>query len=107
MVLEHQGFYETQSAAVSAIVPKIGCIAATLRVCVRRVERNSRPRAGATIPKRDKSKELEREVRKHRPANEIPRMVQAYFAQALSQFAGKPRQGSGNATTRLSHDRVY
>ena len=34
MVLEHQGSYETQSAAVAAIAPKIGCIPETLRVWV-------------------------------------------------------------------------
>ena len=32
MVLEHQGSYETQSAAEAAIAPKIGCIPETLRV---------------------------------------------------------------------------
>ena len=35
MVLEHQGSYETQGAAVTAIAPKIGCIPETLKVWVR------------------------------------------------------------------------
>lgn len=39
MVLEHQGSYETQSAAVSAIAPKIGCIPETLRVWVPQADR--------------------------------------------------------------------
>jgi transposase len=39
MVLEHQGSYETQSAAVAAIAPKIGCIPETLeRVVVRLIQ---------------------------------------------------------------------
>lgn len=36
MVLEHQGSSETQSAAIAAIAPKIGCIPETLRGWVRR-----------------------------------------------------------------------
>ncbi len=35
MVLEHRGSNETQSAAIAAIAPKIGCIPETLRVWVR------------------------------------------------------------------------
>ena len=33
MVLEHQGSYETQSAAVSAIAPKIGLVAVWYHSC--------------------------------------------------------------------------
>ena len=82
MVLEHQGSYETQSAAVAAITPKIGCIPETLRVWVRQAEKDSGARDGATSAERDKIKELEREVRQLRQANEILRKASAYFAQA-------------------------
>lgn len=81
MVLEHQGSYETQSAAVSAIAPKIGCIPETLRVWVRQAERDSGAGDGATSAERDRIKELEREVRQLRQANEILRKASAYFAQ--------------------------
>ena len=51
---------ETQSAAVAAISPKIGCIPAILRVWVRQAEKDSGPRDGATSAERDKIKELNR-----------------------------------------------
>ena len=66
MVLEHQGSYETQNAAVAAIAPKIGCIPETLRIWVRQAERDSGVRDGVTSAERDKIKELEREVRQLR-----------------------------------------
>jgi transposase len=47
IVLEHQGSYETQSAAIAAIAPKIGCIPETLRVWVRQAEKDSGSRLGA------------------------------------------------------------
>ena len=90
MVLEHQGSYEKQSAAVSAIAPKIGCISETLRVWVRQAERDSGARDGATSAERDRIKELEREVRQLRQANEILRKASAYFAQAELDRPFKP-----------------
>ena len=74
MVLEHRSSYETQSAAVTAIAPKIGCIPETLKVWVRQAERDSGAREGATSAERDRIKELEREVRQLRQANEILRI---------------------------------
>jgi transposase-like protein len=86
MVLEHQGSYETQSA----IAPKIGCIPETLRVWVRQAEKDSGARDGATSAEREKIKELEREVRQLRQANEILRKASAYFAQAELDRPFKP-----------------
>jgi transposase-like protein len=40
MVLEHQGSYDTQPAAVAAFVPEIGCIAKTLKIWIRQAERD-------------------------------------------------------------------
>ena len=90
MVLEHQGSYETQSAAVAAIAPKFGCIPETLRVWVRQAEKDSGARDGATSAERDRIKELEREVRQLRQANEILRKASAYFAQAELDRPFKP-----------------
>jgi transposase len=90
MVLEHQGSYETLSSAVAAIAPKIGCIPETLRVWVRQAEKDSGARDGATSAERDKLKELEREVRQLRQANEILRKASAYFAQAALDRPFKP-----------------
>jgi transposase len=120
MVLEHQGSYETQSAAVAAIAPKIGCIPETLRVWVRQAEKDSGTRDGATSAERERIKDLEREVRQLRQANEILRkgepvkapLVQAHWRtlillSPLSRFACKPLPGNGNSTARSSHDRLY
>ena len=90
MVLKHQGSYETQSAAVSAIAPKIGCIPKTLRVWVRQAERDSGARDGASSAERDRIKGFEREVRQLRQANEILRKASAYFAQAELDRPFKP-----------------
>ena len=90
MVLEHQGSYETQSAAVAAIAPKIGCIPETLKVWVRQAERDSGMRDGATSAERDRIKDLEREVKQLRQANEILRKASAYFAQAELDRPFKP-----------------
>ena len=90
MVLEHQGSYETQSAAIAAIAPKIGCILETLRVWVRQAERDSGMRDGATSAERDRIKDLEREVKQLRQANEILRKASAYFAQAELDRPFKP-----------------
>jgi transposase len=90
MVLEHQGSYETQSAAVAAIAPKIGCIPETLKIWVLQAERDSGARDGATSAERDRIKELEREVRQLRQANEILRKASAYFAQAELDRPFKP-----------------
>ena len=90
MVLEHQGSYETQSAAVAAIAPKIGCIPETLRVWVRQAEKDSGMRDGVTSAERDRIKEMEREVKQLRQANEILRKASAYFAQAELDRPFKP-----------------
>ncbi|SMQ97180.1 hypothetical protein PD885_03903 [Xanthomonas fragariae] len=42
MVLEHQNEHGSQWAAIASIAGKIGCTAATLRVCLRRAERDQR-----------------------------------------------------------------
>ena len=79
MVLEHQGSYETQAAAIVAIAPKIGCIAETLRLWVRQAEQDSGSRDGISSGERERIKELEREVRQLRQANEILRKASALF----------------------------
>ena len=90
MVLEHQGSYETQSAAVAAIAPKIVYIPDPLKVWVRQAERDSGMRDGATSAERDRIKDLEREVKQLRQANEILRKASAYFAQAELDRPFKP-----------------
>jgi transposase len=82
MVLEHQGEHESQWAAISSIAGKMGCSPETLRKWVRRAECDQGVRTGLTSTERERLKELEREVRELRRANEILRKASAYFAQA-------------------------
>jgi transposase len=77
-------------AFIVAIAPKIGCIAETLRLWVRQAEQDSGSRDGVTSGERERIKELEREVRQLRQANEILRKASAYFAQAELDRPFKP-----------------
>ena len=82
MVLDHQDEYTSQWQAVLSIAGKFGCTAETLRRWVRQVEIDSGRRGGTTSDERTRIKDLEREVRELRRANEILRKASAYFAQA-------------------------
>lgn len=82
MVLDHQADYASQWAAMQSIAPKFGCAAETLRKWVRREERDTGQRSGATSEQLARLKELERENRELRQANEILRKASAFFAQA-------------------------
>ncbi len=82
MVFDHQSEYASQWQAVVSIASKIGCTAETLRKWVRRAEIDSGRRQGVTSDERGRIKELERENRDLRRANEILRKASAYFAQA-------------------------
>lgn len=82
LVLEHQEEYESQWAAISSIASKIGCTAETLRRWIRQAEIDRGRRGGLTSDERQRMKELERENRDLRRANEILRKASAYFAQA-------------------------
>ena len=82
MVLEHQGEHTSQWAAIGSIASKIGCTSETLRKWVRRYEVDQGLRAGLTSEERERLKQLERENRELRRANEILRKASAYFAQA-------------------------
>ena len=82
MVLEHQEEHESQWAAISSISEKIGCTSETLRRWVRQTEIDQGKRNGLTTSERDKLKQLERENRELKRANEILRKASAYFAQA-------------------------
>ena len=82
MVLEHQGDYDSKWAALNSIAAKVGCTSETLRKWVRQAERDLGIRDGMTSSERDRLKELERENRELKRANEILRKASAYFAQA-------------------------
>ena len=82
LVLDHEHNHPSQWAAIRSVAEKIGCTAETLRAWIRKAERDNGRRAGPTSEDRARVKELEREVRELRRANEILRKASAYFAQA-------------------------
>ena len=82
MLLDQQGEYDSQWSAMSSIAAKVGCTAETLRKWVRQAEKDLGVRDGVTSDERDRLKQLERENRELKRANEILRKASAYFAQA-------------------------
>ena len=82
MVRERESDEGSQWSAICSISEKLGCTAETLRRWVRQAERDVGRRPGLTTDERQRLKELERENRDLKRANEILRKASAYFAQA-------------------------
>jgi len=82
MVQEHRGEYPSLWAAVESIAPKIGCVPQTLLEWVKREEVDAGTRSGVTSSEAQRIKDLEREVKELRRANEILKLASAFFAQA-------------------------
>ena len=79
---ENRAGYANDTAAYKAIAPKLGCSPDSLRVWCQQAERDAGQRAGLTSAEKDRIKELERENKELRQANEILKKASAYFAQA-------------------------
>ena len=82
MVQEHRGEYPSLWAAVESIAPKIGCVPQTLVEWVKRAEIDAGVRPGTTTTEMQRIKDLERENKELRRANEILKTASAFFAQA-------------------------
>lgn len=82
MVFDQRGQHGSQWEAIRSIASKIGCSAEALRNWVRQEEIDAGRRGGLTTDERARMKELERENRELRRANEILKKASAYFAQA-------------------------
>ena len=82
MVHEHRGEYPSLRAAIESIAPKIGGVAQTLLDWVKQSEIDAGARPGASTTEAQRIKELEREVKELRRANEILKLASAFFAQA-------------------------
>ena len=82
MVQEHRSEYPSLWAAVESIAPKIGCAPNTLHDWVKRSEIDAGVRQGVTTNEAQRVKDLEREVKELRRANEILKLASAFFAQA-------------------------
>jgi transposase len=83
LVLEHRDEYETKWAAITSIAGKIGCSAETLRGWVRQAEVDGGVRPGTSSVDAERIKELEREIKELRRANEILKAASAFFAREL------------------------
>src|SRR5271167_1701785 len=94
MVLDHAGEHASRWAAVVSISAKIGCTPQTLHEWVKKAEIDSGKRSDVPSDVADRLKELERENRELRQANEILRKASAYFAMA-------------ELDRRTSHDLVH
>ena len=82
MVQEHRGEYPSLWAAIESIAPKIGRVSQTLNKWVKRHQIDTGAREGITTSELQRLKELERENKELRKANEILKLASAFFAQA-------------------------
>jgi transposase len=90
MVFEHQHEYPSQWKAIESIAAKLDIHHETLRLWVRRAEVDEGRRPGLTTDERARMKELERENKELRRANEILKAASAFFAAELD----RPQQRS-------------
>jgi transposase-like protein len=82
MVAESRADHPSHWATIESIAAKIGCAPQTLHDWVRRHETDTGQRPGITTTEAQRVKELEREVKELRRANEILKLASAFFAQA-------------------------
>ena len=85
MVLDHAPEYGSQWAAMRSISEKFGMTAETMRTWVRQAERDAGLREGLTTEERERLRELERENRGLKRANEILKSAAAFFGAELDR----------------------
>src|SRR6202043_1161376 len=91
LVLDHREEYPSEWAAILSISQKCGMGHETLRKWVRRAEIDQGDRAGVSSTEAERIKDLEREVRELRRANEILKAASAFFARELDHSRGDER----------------
>ena len=90
LVQEHRGQYPSLWAAVESIAPKIGCVPQTLLEWVKRVEVDTGLRDGVTTAEAQRVKDLERENKELRRANEILKLASAFLHRRSSTADASP-----------------
>lgn len=83
LVREHLSEYPSEWAAINSIAAKCGMAAETLRKWVRQAQADAGGPTGLTTDERQRLRELERENRELRRANEILKAASAFFAREL------------------------
>ena len=89
MVFEHQAEYPSQWKAIQSISEKLGVNHETLRIWVRRAETNAGERPGLTTDERARMKQLEKENKELKRANEILKAASAFFGAELDRQSKK------------------
>lgn len=85
MVFEHQDEYPSQWKAIESIAKKLQVNHETLRQWVRRAETDAGFRPGLSLDDRTRMRELEREVKELRRANEILKAAATFFGAELDR----------------------
>lgn len=89
LVFEHQDEYPSQWKAIESIAAKLDINRETIRNWVRKAEVDTGRRDGVTSDERARIKELERENRELRRANEILKAASAFFGAELDRQSKK------------------
>jgi len=90
LVREHRREHPSEWAAITSIAGKLGATPETVRHWVRRAEVDDGRRPGVTTEERERIRQLERENRELRRANEILKAASAFFARELDPRLPKP-----------------
>jgi len=83
LVLTESGKYGSQWEAICSISEKLGPRAETIRKWVRQAETDRGLRGGTSTEEQQRIKDLERENRELKRANEILKSASAFFAREL------------------------
>ena len=100
MVLDQLDEHRSVYAACQTIGPKVGMGAESLRRCVLQAQVDGAQRPGATTAEQQRIKDLERENRDLKEANEILKAASIFFARELGY-------GLDASSTKGTHDDVY
>ena len=89
MVFDNEERYPSQWKAIVSVAEKLDVHRETLRNWVRVAEVDGGRRQGVTTAERDRIKELEREVRELRRANDILKSAATFFGAELDRQSKK------------------
>ena len=89
LVLTSEHEHKSRWAATQSVATKIGCTPETLRTWINKIEVDSGTKPGVTSDHAQRMKELEREVRELKRANEILKKAAAFFA--VAELDRKPK----------------
>lgn len=99
LVREHREEHASKWAAIESLAKKLGMTPETLRKWLRRDAVDHGQRPGVTSSERERIRDLERENRELRRANEILKAAAVFFAREFDPRLPKPR-GSSPSTRR-------